>query len=429
MSTLKCGFADTIITPKLNGTFLDGYGFRLSPAETVRDDIHAKVCAMEADGETHLIFSIDLLGLNPPIYKLVLSQIADLTGVPKEHIALTFIHTHAAPCAGLLAEMPQDYDYFAWVGELCGKAALRAMERVCPGSFDFAVLPEQLQHCYNRRGRDGIIDRTIRAAAFYDEDGKLRGVFASAACHAVINKEMSVSADWLRELNKLSSDELPYLYFQGRAADIDPYFEGKPSIEEKITVLGKELSESVAAFLDRSQAGKSVEGDFTCRYEWVTLPMMDLSADDLRAAVKKHSDDYFAAQAGSVQRHITLRYLQWNRHMLDMAEKGEPFEMTVPLQLMSCGREFVFAFVPFELLTLTGNKLEEMFLKVGFARERIYICGYCNSVRGYLAPEEEFAFGGYEVEESAAWFDIPRTCKDTEKTVLSWFAKQTETIR
>lgn len=428
MSKLRCGFADTVITPELNGTFLDGYGFRLSPAETIRDDIHAKVCAMESDGEMHLIFSIDLLGLNPPLYKLVLNQIADLTGVPKEHIALSFIHTHAAPCAGLLAEMPQDYDYFARVGELCGEAALRAMERVCPGSFHFAVLPEQLQHCYNRRGREGVIDRSIRAAAFYDESGKLRGVFASSACHAVINKEMSVSADWLRELNKLSSDELPYLYFQGRAADIDPCFEGKPSIEEKITVLGKELSEPVTAFLDRAQAGKPVEGDFICRYEWVTLPMMELSVEELRASAKKLSAEYFAEEPSSVKRHITLRYLQWTRHMIDMAENGEPYEMTVPLQMMSCGREFVFAFVPFELLTLTGNKLEEMFKTVGFARESIYICGYCNSVRGYLAPVEEFAFGGYEVEESAAWFDIPRTCEDTERTVLAWFEKQAENI-
>lgn len=428
MSNLKCGFADAIITPKLNGTFLDGYGFRLSPAEFIRDDIHAKVCAMESDGEVSLIFSIDLLGLNPPIYKLVLNQIADLTGVPKERIALTFIHTHAAPAAGLLAEMPQDYDYFAYMGECCGRAALRAMERVCPGSFDFAVLPEELHHCYNRRGRKGVIDRRIRAAAFRDESGKLRGVFASAACHAVVNTEMSVSADWLRELNKLSSDELPFLYFQGRAADIDPYFEGKPSVEEKITTLGRELSEPVAAFAERSVVGAPAVGRFTVRYEWITLPMMELHADDLRAAVKKLGDDYFSQERGSRQKHITLRYLQWNRHMLEMAENGEPFEMTVPLQLMACGRDFVFAFVPFELLTLTGHKLEEIFVEAGFARERIYICGYCNTVRGYLAPVEEFAFGGYEVEESAAWFDIPRTCEATETAVVGWFDAQAKTI-
>lgn len=428
MSILKCGFADTIITPELNGTFLDGYGFRLTPAETIRDDIHAKVCAMESDGEMHLIFSIDLLGLNPPIYKLVLRQIARLTGVPEEHIALTFIHTHAAPCAGLLAEMPQNYDYFAHVGDLCGEAALRAMARVCPGSFDFAILPEELQHCYNRRGREGVIDRRIRAAAFRDESGKLRGVFASAACHAVINKEMSVSADWLRELNRLSSDELPFLYFQGRGADVDPFFEGNLSIEEKLTVLGRELADPVSAFAASSVTGPALTGKFTCRYEWVTLPMMDLSVSEMRAAVEKHGDDYFAAEPGSVKRHISLRYLQWSRQMLEMAENGESFEMPVPLQLMALGREFVFAFVPFELLTLTGEKLEKLFTDAGFRPESVYICGYCNTVRGYLAPEEEFAFGGYEVEESAAWFGIPRTCKDTEKTVLDWFAGQAENI-
>ena len=45
--TLRLGFADAIITPKYpEYTYLDGYGFRLSPAtDGVRDDLHAKGCS------------------------------------------------------------------------------------------------------------------------------------------------------------------------------------------------------------------------------------------------------------------------------------------------------------------------------------------------------------------------------------------------
>ena len=45
MKELSVGFADGLITPVLNGTFLDGYGFRETPADSIRDELHAKVMA------------------------------------------------------------------------------------------------------------------------------------------------------------------------------------------------------------------------------------------------------------------------------------------------------------------------------------------------------------------------------------------------
>ena len=76
----------------------------------------------------------------------VTKGIAAVTGIPVERIALNFIHTHSAPCAGGLAEMPIDTDYFAHVGDLCGELGLRAMERRVPGSFSsrrLAVPPSE----------------------------------------------------------------------------------------------------------------------------------------------------------------------------------------------------------------------------------------------------------------------------------------------
>ena len=171
MKELSVGFADGHITPVLNGTFLDGYGFRETPADSVRDELHTKVMAA-GDGEsTFLLFSLDLLALIPDLYKLVSRQITAVTGVPAERIALNFIHTHSAPCAGGLAEMPINTDYFAHVGDVCGALALRAMERRVPGTFRAEILPDVLRHIHNRRGRD-VMDPSIRAAAFRDRDGQ-----------------------------------------------------------------------------------------------------------------------------------------------------------------------------------------------------------------------------------------------------------------
>ena len=429
MSSIRFGFADEIITPKLNGQFLDGYGFRTTPVEYIRDDLHAKVCAIESEGEVSLLFSIDLIGISPRLYRLVTAQITALTGVPRERIALCFIHTHAAPASGILDEIPVDYDYIAHVGELCGQAALRAMERVCPGSFDFAILPEQIQHSYNRRAGRDVIDRSIRAAAFHDETGQLRGVISSASCHAVVCTKMCISADWLSELNKLSSDDLPYLYVQNRGADIDPCDMSAHTVDSLIEILGKELSEPVDRFAKASVSGPVLKGRLTTRYENVRIPMLAMrDTDELKAKIKAEEEKYFTCSPTGWEKHGILRELQFWRHMLELAENGETNDITVPLQLFSLNRDFIFAFLPFELLTLTGNKLEDLFASKGFSRESIYICGYSNSTNGYLAPLEEFEFGGYEVAGAAHWYNISQNGTESERTVLNWFAKQADML-
>ena len=431
-NTLRLGFADAIITPPHpEYTYLDGYGFRLSPAtEGVRDDLHAKVCAIVEGEKVFLLFSLDIIGLREDTYRLVSAQISDLTGVSREDMALSCIHTHAAPASGILDELPIDTDYFAWMGEVCGRAALRAIERACPVHASFAILPETLQTSHNRReGRDPI-DRSIRAVAFHDENGKLCGVITSAACHAVVNTAYSISADWLAEFNKLSTDEVPYLFLQGRGADINPQLYLKLPIDEMIERLGSELSIPVAQFAANAPQGDTLSGEITRRYEVVRIPMKkmtDIAA--IKAEIAKQSEAYRAISPDDIQKHFVLRQLQWWRHMEKMIEKNEDFSLTVPLQVLAIGKACVFLFVPFELLTLTGNKLEDMYAEAGFARETIYVCGYSNMTEGYLAPVEEFPFGGYEVAGAAHWYNIPEASPESEPALLEWFRKVSEELK
>ena len=431
-NTLRLGFADAIITPlHPEYIYLDGYGFRLSPAtEGVRDDLHAKVCAMVDGEKIFLLFSLDIIGLREDTYRLVTSQISDLTGVAKENMALSCIHTHAAPASGILDELPIDTDYFAWLGEVCGRAALRAIERACPVNASFAILPQTLQTSHNRRAGREDIDRSIRAVAFHDEDGKLRGVLTSAACHAVVNTAYSISADWLAELNKLSTDEVPYLFLQGRGADINPQLHLKLPIDEMIERLGRELSIPVAQFAKKAPAGTTLSGELTRRYDVVRIPMKkmtDLSA--IKEEIARQSEAYRAIAPDNIQKHFVLRQLQWYRHMEKMIDSGEEFALRVPLQALAIGKACVFLFVPFELLTLTGNKLEDMFAEAGFARETIYVCGYSNMTEGYLAPVEEFAYGGYEVDGAAHWYNIPEASPESEPALLDWFRRISEELK
>ena len=424
MNDIRFGFADTVITPsRPDCVYLDGYGHRMHPAVGVRDELHAKVAAI-TDGETtFLLFSLDLIGMRRPVYELLINQITALCGVPRSHIALACTHTHSAPATGILDELPINTDYFAYVGECCGRAALAALERATPGSLHAELLPEQLQHSFNRRGRD-VIDRSMRAAAFRDTKGNLRGLLCSASCHAVINTSYLISADFLSVLNEASTDACPYLFFQGRGADINPYTEQALAPDDFIRALGSELTDAIAAFLSRPANTAPLQGALSVCYEDVTLPMMKHNdLDALRAAIREHEKAYFSCAPEDLQKHFNLRELQWLRHMLRLAESNSSFEITVPLQLLKVGDAMAFAFVPFELLTLTGNKIEQMLLDAGYDRSSIYVCGYSNITESYLAPVEELPYGGYEAGGGAShWYKLPHCTEQTEPALLRWFA-------
>ena len=197
-----------------------------------------------------------------------------------------------------------------------------------------------------------------------------------------------------------------------------------------IARLGRELSIPVAQFAANAPQGDTLSGEITRRYEIVSIPMKkmtDIAA--IKAEIAKQSEAYRAISPDDIQKHFVLRQLQWWRHMERMIEKTEDFALRVPLQALAIGKACVFLFVPFELLTLTGNKLEDMYAEAGFARETIYICGYSNMTEGYLAPVEEFPYGGYEVAGAAHWYNIPEASPESEPALLDWFRKVSEELK
>ena len=428
MNNIKFGFADEIIR-FTRSQYCDGYAFRMSQVEKTRDDLHLKVCAVKTENDVHLIYSIDSAGLSTKYYELVTNQITALTGIKRENISVSYIHTHSAPASGILADMPVDTDYYAYMGELCGRMALRAMERACECTVDFAVLPEKLIHSINRRGREDIIDRRIKAAVFKNKEGKVCGVFAHASCHAVLQRDMHFSADWLCKLNELSSDEVPFMFFQGRCGDINPTWKKGEDIEAMTEILGNELAIPVKKFADSSSDGKHLKGEIKSAYEKVLLPMMNLDdrVEEFEEALKEYEEKYFSTPIEDVKKRFHLRDIQWHRDMLEKIKNGISNDITVPLQILKLD-ELVFVFVPFELLTLTGNKLEKMLADKGYKEECIYVCGYSNSVHAYLTPEEEFEFGGYEVSGAAKWYNISGTCIETERKLLKWFEEHINEI-
>lgn len=421
MPLLKCGFAQRDITPVPGAVFLDGYGFRLTPAEGVRDRLYVKVCAIECGDDRFALFSFDLCGMSAPVYDYIAGHLEALTDMDRRRFALTCTHTHAGPACGLLDGLPLNWDWYASVAEKAAEALDEAYQNVVPGQFHISICGE-LQHSYNRRGRSPI-DRRIRCAVFTDEDGAVHGIIATAACHAVINTTMNISADFPSVLTQEAEKRypgVPAIFISGRGADINPYNPDGLNLEEMLSTLGHELADSALNFAD-TVSGKYKEAfntEIISDFRLITVPMKPFaSAENYKRTIKRLTEAY-KKEKDAVTKHCTLRELDYHRSCLKKCLAGISPDITVPLQILWIKNTTVFVMLPFEVLTLTGDKIERMLHSIGFAPEAVFICGYTNSVNGYLAPIEEFEVGGYEVAGAAHWYGIAECSEQSEEAVL-----------
>ena len=419
MKTLRCGFSRRIITPteeERKSIVQDGYGFRVRPCDGVRDDLYVQVCSFSEGERVFLLFSFDLCGMNPKLYKTMSACLSSMTGIPVSSMALSCTHTHSGPTGGVLAINPIDWDYFYRVSLVAAEAAQEAMKRAVPGHFDCGFTGEFLS-CGNRRDGREVRDPRILTAIFSDESGRVRGGIACGACHAVINTSLKISADYLSYLHEMASDEMPILYLEGRGADIDP----TDKTEDVMRRLGQELCSAVKKGIRQRTNASPEKASFVRTYKRVDIPVLPTPGKKEIAALRKQYLEQFAdIHELGMARHYTTNELNYLYCMEQYAGRRK---LTVPVQFFSPSRGLLFVFLPFELLTLTGNKIEEIARRKGYDANGIFVAGYTNSVHSYLPPAEEFAYGGYEVDVASHWYGFPDYSPDSEGALLAWVEK------
>ncbi len=432
MDGILCGFAQKEITPLGDGIFLDGYGHRMSPAEGVSDPLYVKAAVFgrkeEAEGEAETarqaacqfaIVVLDVCGFHEPIYELLADYVEAMTGLEPGQVAICATHTHAAPACGVLDGLPINWDYWGYAAETAGRTILEAMGKMEPCSCYGAVSDREFVPAHNRRDRP-FIDRRMKALVFTGLDGRVRGILASASCHPVIQTSLELSADYPRVLTRRAMEEygVPCIFLQGRCGDINPSVPEGMGIQEAIERVGSELAEGILSAVDKGAGKGEVPSSVDNCYWKVRIPMkVAPQPEEARRSFEGKLKEYLA-QPWSLEKHYAFREAEWHRKRYRSSRCGGDSGLWVPIQMLDMGHRQVFLFLPFEILTSTGNKAEEILGRFGYGEENIFVVGYANCVNGYLAPGEEFALGGYEVTGAAHWYGLPECSEETEKAVL-----------
>ena len=417
MTQLQCGFAQVDITPALpHSVFLDGYGHRVRPAEGVRDPIFAKVCVMQGGGKPFALVSMDVCGLNQWLKDRLCDMIGALTEFTYEQVALCATHTHAAPACGVL-ELPMNTLYWNGVGEQISQAILTAQSNMTEGEFRFDKR-EGFNLPFNRRGKENI-NRNVWTCGFYDTENNLKGVLVNASCHAVSHMDYTISADFPGELTRRGGEEypdVPFLYLQSRGADINPPAAGDEGIEG----VGGQLADLVFAALQDQKAGKAVRGEVAARFERVKIPMSYPDKEQLEASLAAFTQQLRPIMHDQDARRHTEGEVLWHAKALRLVNGGETNPtITVDLQILQIGGQAIFAFLPFEVLTVTGNALEERLCELGIAPENCLVIGYANGTYSYLCPEAEAEAGGYEAGGACHWYGLPEFSPKSEPAVIN----------
>lgn len=427
MNEIKCGFAQNLITPNLTyPTFLDGFGTRITNADSIFSDLYVKSCSFNFGDENFAIVQFDLIGFSDEIYSMILGQITALTGISDNNIALSCIHTHSAPTCGILKFLPTNYDYIYQVGQIASQTVKQSIDNAVSGNFDCKICEDEFQATFNRRGRL-FCDKRIKCATFVDCNGIVKGTLCSASAHPTINRTNAVSADYLSVLNTHSTNDSPIIFLQGYCGDVKTLCQSEQTLDEKINFIGTQLYDAIQKSVSQAKFSERLFSDVTIIKEKVEIPMLAYpERNELEVKVKDIEQDYLSLPIDSVEKHMKLHELIWYKDALSKA--GSASSITVPMQIFSLGRKLAFAFVPFETLTNTGLRIEKIFTDIGFESDRVFVLGYCNSVNGYLPPPEEFRFDGYEVKGSNEWYNLPACSPTSEPSVINWYKEKAKTI-
>lgn len=427
MKELCCGFSQVDITPQNpNEVFLDGYGNRILPAREILDPIYAKVCTILSNEKEFVIVSLDICGLNADLKDRLCEWISLLTGLNRSQFVLCATHTHAAPACGVLANLPINYMYWNGVSEKISQAIQAAQAAAKPGHFKFCktgdfTLP------MNRRGKQDI-NRGVWVCAFYDQNETLQGVIANASCHAVCITDYTISADFPGVLTARAAVEfpgVPFLYLQSRGADINPPSAG---IEARDQV-GTELTELVFDALNHMAEKQPVQGKLNYLFRKAELPMCYPDVSALHTAIENAKTQLRDTKGKDDCRRYPEVELTYILQALRAVEAGNANPtISVDLQVALIGDVVCLVFVPFEVLTVTGNALEKEICALGIAPEHCMIIGYANGTNSYLCPSDEYGQEGYETGGASYWYLLPQCCRETELTVIRQLADMAKTL-
>lgn len=416
------GAASIDITPR-TPIRLMGYGSRQTESEGVAGRLKAKALAIgDDDGPGPLlILTVENCGVPGSMTDEVAKRLEGK--VARARLALCSSHTHAAPCLSNVLpyifgtpippdQMDRIHAYSRDLTDKLTEVALAALADRKPGRVAWGR--GKLGFAANRRvlkdGKwvafgvtpGGAVDHTMPMLRVTAEDGSLRAVFLSYACHGTTldGTFNQVHGDWIGFAQEAIEREHPgatALVALGCGADANP--EPRSQLEQ-----ARQHGESVAAEVDRllkSGELKPLTVPVEATIRTIALPFDTLPSREVLTER--------AAKPGAEGMHA--------RDLLTRLDRGEspPRTLDYTLQTWCVGDELAVVFLAGEVVADYAIRLSRE-----LDASRLWTIAYANDVPCYIASERILKEGGYEADLSMVFYGRPtRLAPPAENLIIN----------
>jgi len=393
-SSLLAGAAVVDVTPPA-GLMMSGYAARTQPATGSHDALTARAIAV---GTTAIVV-VDVIGL----HEQSCARIRARCVLPDDQVAVIATHTHGGPVS-MAGRGGSDWDagFLAQLEDGCVAAIDRAVAAQRPAVLS-AGLGDNPGIAFNRRHDGGVIDATVPVLRIDGVDGRPIAILAAHACHPVVlaayNRQYTADfPHYVREALEAADPGVVAVFMTGCAGDISTGHSPHSSISTVPTAdrtyaeaerLGRRIAASaLAAKPHRLDGGVSSAA--------VSVPL-DLERNET-APLPVLASQWRAKAAESDPAWATL-YECW----ADWAG-------TIALEPLApwTGKVTVLDWAGVRLSFMPGEMFAQSALNVrGDANRVHFVNGFADGVPGYIAPETEYPFGGYEVLEAHRYYGLP----------------------
>lgn len=442
----RAGASTSNITPPL-GTAIVG-NFNEPLATNIHDELHARCLALD-DGTTKLVFVIiDNVGIDQVVFDEAKRLIHEQSGLPKEHLLMSAIHTHSATSAGGLGEKRRGWnfgnpldEYQTFLATRIANGVQVALNRLEPALIGWGV-GKVPKHLFNRRWKmktpvmdpfggleqvkmnpgignpnllepAGPTDPEVSFISVQSASGRPIALLGNYSLHYVggvptgdISADyFAVFADRIQELLNADRQDPPFvgMMSNGTSGDVNNInFRGTP---EKYPPYAKMriVADDVAKEVFRVY--QSVH-----HQDWVRL---QAAQSELKLKVRRASPEMLANIHKVLLRPDTAKPLYnplekfYAKRVLQM-QKEWPDDVNIILQVFRIG-DLGVAAIPFEVFTETGLEI-----KAKSPYKPTFTIELANGSYGYLPTPEQHKLGGYE-----SWLSTNKVETDASQKIVA----------
>jgi hypothetical protein len=341
-AALRVGAAKVDITPTQDAPLpLSGYGGRTEPFKGIHDDLNVRAIVIDDGTSQGALIGCEVIGLAFPLVDKILNRVTKETGIPKDNVLLSAVHTHAAPALGTYNEAAEGdlarrrAEYVQRLEDAIVTAVKQAKSKLQAARVGYGTGKVSVNA--NRRARtadggwmlgnnpEGVSDKTVAVIRFDTLSGQPIAIYANYAVHATVlgPANLQVSSDLpgaaSRAVEKHYGDTVVAAWTSGTAGDQDPIYRTGTDFRN-VAALGKILADEIVRVSEsvRTSAQGRLRGfqnTITCPGKRTVQPpgpnreyqIEDADPVQIRLSLLMIHDIALAGVSGEVLTNIGLR--------------------------------------------------------------------------------------------------------------------------